>query len=668
VIHACDVETYLITPGNPIPEMVCLSYASANGDKGVLLKEDGLDWLERVLEAGDHIVAHNARFDLAVCAAERPSLLVAIFEAYTEGRIHDTGLRQKILDNAKGELKYIFNEETGEFKGQLYDLASVLYRRLGKWRFGDKEGDVWRIRFSLLAGIPVEDWPPSARKYALEDSVDALALFLDQENDYHCDLLEHEWSQCQADWALGLMSIWGSRTNAEDIAILKEEFQEAYNKQVKKCRKYNLLHRKKEKGKYKWARKMNQIYDLVEETYAEHGLKVPMTKGGKTKPKVSTSRDTLLMREYPKVKAHPGMVAVAELVRIGKLLSTYIPMLELGTILPINPRYNAILETFRTSCSGPNIQNLPREGGVRDCWEARPNYIYSFADYDTLEMRTLAQVCIWLFGHSEIAEAIKEGRDLHAALAALILGMEYEEVLEGIANGDSELKDARQYCKIGNYGLSGGMGHLAFIEYARGAGIDISVEKAKELHRGFRMMWPEMVRYFVHCSEVAEDKDPDTGINQVEFFVSGLIRGDVRYTAVCNGYFQNLAAMGAKMALFEVAKLCYTDESSPLFGCRPWLFAHDEIGMEIPFHGTDACRVKAAKATEELARVMRECMEVFVPDVPIGVTGAMCFTWIKGAKPVYRKINGKKTLVPCKMDSDENWVEDFARDEQRMAA
>lgn len=32
MIHAFDVETFLITPGNPVPTMVCLSFASANGD------------------------------------------------------------------------------------------------------------------------------------------------------------------------------------------------------------------------------------------------------------------------------------------------------------------------------------------------------------------------------------------------------------------------------------------------------------------------------------------------------------------------------------------------------------------------------------------------------------------------------------------------------------
>jgi len=663
MIHAFDVETFLITPGNPIPKMVCLSFASANGDSGVLLTEEGLDWLEAALLAGDHLVAHNARFDLSVCVAERPRLLPLVFAAYIEGRIHDTGIRQKILDNAKGELKYVFNEETGEFKAQKYALADLCHRILGKWTFGDKEGDVWRLRYYTLHNVPVEEWPEAALKYSLFDSIYALEIFFEQEKDTHHKLLEMEWSQTQPDWALQLQSVWGSRTTAEDIAILKEEFQEAYDAQVEICRKYGLVRIKKDKGEYKWARIMDKIYTLVDDTYTQHGLKVPETDTGR----VSTSRDTMLMREYPEIEAHPGMVAVAELVRVGKLLSTYIPMLELGTRVPINPRYNCILETYRTSCSKPNIQNLPRDGGVRDCWEARPNYIYGFCDYDTLEMRTLAQVCIWLFGHSEIAEAIKEGKDLHCAFAASMLGLSYEEAMELLENEDPEVKETRQGAKIANYGMAGGMGHLAFIEYARGFGVDMSVARAKELHAGFRAMWPEMTRYFAFCSEVSDSKDKDLGINQVEFFISGLIRGDVGYTQICNGYFQNLAAMGAKKALFDVAYACYVDTESPLFGCRPWLFAHDEIGMEIPFDGTDLGRVRASRAMKELEKIMRESMERFVPDVPIGATGAMCFTWKKGAAPVFREINGEQVLVPCKKEGKE-WIEDFSRNVEAMAA
>jgi hypothetical protein len=667
-VHGFDIETYLITKGNPAPKTVCLSYYSDDGSHGVLSAEDGLVWLKEKLATGDHLVAHNVPFDLSCPAADDPDLIVAIFEAYADGRIHCTMQRQKILDNARGALKYEWNEETGELKGQNYGLAHLVHRILGKWIFNDKEGDTWRLRYDTLDGIPVSEWPEAAVKYSLDDSIYALQLFFEQEKDRHAYLLEKEWSQVQPDWALRLMSCWGSRTTEEDIAVLRDEFQEAFDIEAKTCIEMGLAHRIKEKGKYRVARKMKPIYELVEKHYKEHGLEVPMTEGGKGEvktPKVATDRDTLKMRKYGAIEPHPGMEAVAEMVRIGKLLSTYIPMLELGIHLPISPRYNAIIETFRTSCSKPNIQNLPRDGGVRNCWFARPGHVYGFCDYDTLEMRTLAQVYIWLFPDQAcpLLDAVIEGKDLHLEFAAQMLGITYKEAAQKLADGDKVVKDSRQGAKIANYGMAGGMGPEAFVDYARGFGVEISLRRATVLRNAFRKVW-DMERYFDHCSKVSNQKDPDLGINIVEFLGSGLLRGDVRYTAICNGYFQHLAAMGAKKALFEVAYACYAKPESPLYGCRPWLFAHDEIGLEIPFDGSDIGRAKASRAMSELQKIMVECMKHYCPDVPIGATGAMSFTWLKGAEPVFREIDGEETLVPCKLEGEgkhAEWIEDYGR-------
>jgi hypothetical protein len=670
MIHAFDIESHLIDKGMPLPKGVCLSFASEDGTTGVMLMEDGLEWVREKLARGDTLIAHNARFDLGVCAADDPSLLKPIFQAYAEGRIRDTGIRQKILDNARGALKFEWNPETGEYKAQRFTLAHLVKRLLNKWIFDSKEGDVWRLRYYTLADTPIEEWPADAINYALEDSIYALQCYLVQERDDFAYLLDKEWSQTQADWALGLMSAWGSRTDAEDIEELRQVFQDEYDDWANQCIELGLARwakkTKKEReaspgtSEYKVVRNMKVIQDLVVEHYGKYKLDVPMTEGGKGEvknPQVSTARDTLLMLAHRGIEPLPGMVAVSNMVRVGKQLSTYIKMLLLGTEYPINPNYNAIIETFRTSCRGPNVQNLPRGGGVRDCWIPRPGYVFGFCDYDTLEMRTLAQVYLWMLDVDTcpLLEATIEGKDLHLEFAAKMLDLTYEEAEQRMLAGDKVVEETRQGAKIANYGMAGGMGPEAFVEYARGFGVDISIERATELRDAFRRVW-SMHPYFEHCSQVAEYRDPQLGINLVEFFGSGLIRGDVPYTAVCNGYFQHLAAMGAKKALFEVSKACYTDESSPLYGCRPWLFAHDEIGMEVPFDGTDAGRVRASNAMKELERIMVECMEFYCPDVPIGATAALSFRWYKGAKPVHRKIANDNVLVPC-VKEGKHWVE-----------
>ena len=136
----------------------------------------------------------------------------------------------------------------------------------------------------------------------------------------------------------------------------------------------------------------------------------------------------------------------------------------------------------------------------------------------------------------------------------------------------------------------------------------------------------------------------------VTFVRSGMVRGRVRYTAICNGFFQHLAAMGAKEAGYEVARECYTGftaagEPSALYGCRPWLFAHDEIGAENPYTGK-----RASDAAYRMEALMEEIMQKWCPDVPIKASSVIHRRWYKGGKAF--KVNG--VLLPSKPEKYTN--------------
>ena len=217
--------------------------------------------------------------------------------------------------------------------------------------------------------------------------------------------------------------------------------------------------------------------------------------------------------------------------------------------------------------------------------------------------------------------------------------MPYSQAKELYEKGDVRVSDARQFCKIANYGFAGGMGAATFVIYARGFGVQLSLEMAKQLKASFMRAWPEMNKYFSYCSGLVDRADRKA--EKVEFIRTGLFRGKVSYTATCNGFFQHLAAMGAKDAVYEVSKECYIDAGSPLFGCRPWLFAHD--------HSPEF----AHNAAMRLQQLMIERMQHWCPDVPIAATAAMCLRWIKGAKPLVRD----KLLRPVRQEGRE-WIEE----------
>ncbi len=148
--------------------------------------------------------------------------------------------------------------------------------------------------------------------------------------------------------------------------------------------------------------------------------------------------------------------------------------------------YNLILKTGRTSCSGPNIQNLPREGGIRECLVAGAGHVLVACDYSMLELCTLAQVVYTRHGRSRMRELINDGVDLHRHVAAIVLGKPEEQIT----------KAERQKAKAVNFGLPGGMGVETLQDYARSSfGVDLSRSEAESWKAAWVDLFPEMLDY-----------------------------------------------------------------------------------------------------------------------------------------------------------------------------
>ncbi|NDJ15658.1 MAG: hypothetical protein EBY17_31550 [Acidobacteriia bacterium] len=144
---------------------------------------------------------------------------------------------------------------------------------------------------------------------------------------------------------------------------------------------------------------------------------------------------------------HFVMHEVGDRSGVEKLLKTFIPVLLQGTQVPINPRWNVLVATGRTSCSKPNLQQLPRKGGVRECFIPRYGYHFIGADYSFVELCTLAEVCYALFKYSKLGDAINAGLDPHLDFAAALMGIPYEEAEARLAAGDEQVAEMRQAAK-----------------------------------------------------------------------------------------------------------------------------------------------------------------------------------------------------------------------------
>jgi hypothetical protein len=642
---ALDTETHLIRPGLVAPPLVCVS-GYENDEAGAWLHKPNvaLPYVRSVLKDHDtHIVIHNAAFDLAVFCAEDDTLLPLVLDALEAGRVHCTMVRGKMLWNAREGL----SDDGGRPVG--FSLADEVQRRFDVDLSDSKKGaDSWRLRYAELEDVPLDQWPADAVTYAKDDAVWHLRVFQDQEQErrnYGGDALADEAGQTWAAFFLHLMGCWGIRTEEAAVQTLVSTLTEHVEAANEKLRAAGLMTGKAVTDKVtgaltvEWTKNTKKIKALVE---AALGADAPRTPPSEKFPdgQVKTDEETL------RATNHPDLIALADAGSDAKALSVWGDALQgknkkgvqTGLRTPdgwlLQPKWNFLVASGRTSVYDPPVQQLPRKGDVRPCFVPRPGYWFLSVDYSFIELVTWAQTCIDLVGFSMMAEAIKAGMDPHVDMGAEILRAEGREVDYKSLNaarkaGEVWAKDARQLAKAANFGLMGGLGAGTFIDYAWATyGVRLTESKAWQVKRAWQTKWPESVQFFAHFSRLSQEAFGEKF--RVALPRSGFIRGGCSYTSGCNTTFQGLAARGAKEAMLPLMRDMYVDESSALFGCRPVLFIHDEFILEVPVH-----RERAHLASELLCKRMVDGMQKFTPDVPVKVEPTLMARWYKEAEPVW---------------------------------
>jgi DNA polymerase I-like protein with 3'-5' exonuclease and polymerase domains len=327
-----------------------------------------------------------------------------------------------------------------------------------------------------------------------------------------------------------------------------------------------------------WVRGQKGIKDRYAKIMDDLNLshKLPRTEDGS----ISSKRDDL--EEFRKVPFIRDYLKYIELEKA----TTFVRDVSSSRI---HPRYNAILNTGRTSCSSPNFQQLPRLGGIREMFKADEGKTFIITDYSTLELATLAQVLLDKYGHSTMADKINDGADLHRYYASILYGKPAQDIT----------KDQRQSAKAANFGFPGGLGTATFITFAKGYDLELSQSDAADMKSAWFSAFPEMKNYL---------KEEAGHV----YTLTGRKRGDTTYCAEKNTPFQGLAADGAKIALYNLDKL----------GFKIVGFVHDEIICEVP-------KEKADEMLKIQEKVMIDSMKIVVPDVDIAVESQLSDRYCK---------------------------------------
>lgn len=612
-----DCETHLIQPGDAAPRLVCGSRMEPGSKPRLMSDGRALRWLREWLEAGGSIVGHNVAFDMAVACAADSSMIGPIFEAYEEDRVYCTQVREMLGLIKRGRLGV---------SGHLLSLGALAKKYLGLDL--DKADDSWRYRYAELEDTPVSSWPSRARRYACLDAQATLQVFSAQEY-----MSPDEPLQVRAAFALYLMQVWGVRTNATRVEALQIKVDEAYGRVAKVLRACGIMRTALRKNGPKKGQPTKRDGTIDTKVLGEHIIRELGPDVERTQRGVKADDKVLAMCHSPELEAY------SEYQKINKIRTAFLPALWRGTEVPLNPGFNVLVESGRTSCrsgenkkgerTGLNLQQMPRGFDVRECFEPRPGCVYVACDWNSAELVALGQVCWSWFGQSSFRTAFVQGRDPHLAFGAKLMGITYEEAQARIED-DEEVAQFRQRAKVCNFGYPGGLGAAAFVQYAKGYGLKLSMQDSRDLKAGWLAAHPEMREYFRVVADICDPIVSGTRTGIVEQYGSGRIRGGCRFTVAANTFFQGLVADAGKLAMWEVAKGCYYDQSSPLYLSRPVAFIHDEILMESP-------EDLYADAGAELQRIMIESLARLCPDVPVKADVTAMRVWSKKAKSLTDK-------------------------------
>ncbi|MBY6199669.1 DNA polymerase I [Vibrio hangzhouensis] len=205
----------------------------------------------------------------------------------------------------------------------------------------------------------------------------------------------------------------------------------------------------------------------------------------------STNEEVLqeLALDYPLPKL------ILEYRGLAKLKSTYTDKLP----KMINPEtgrvhtsyHQAVTATGRLSSTDPNLQNIPirnEEGRrIRQAFIAPHGWKILAVDYSQIELRIMAH----LSGDKALLDAFKHGKDIHAATAAEILGVDIEQVTS----------EQRRRAKAINFGLIYGMSAFGLSKQ-----LGIPRGEAQQYMDTYFERYPGVMQYMEDTRALASEK------------------------------------------------------------------------------------------------------------------------------------------------------------------
>ncbi|MDF4257473.1 DNA polymerase I [Vibrio parahaemolyticus] len=304
----------------------------------------------------------------------------------------------------------------------------------------------------------------------------------------------------------------------------------------------------------------------------------------------STNEEVLqeLALDYPLPKL------ILEYRGLAKLKSTYTDKLP-KMINPSTGRvhtsyHQAVTATGRLSSTDPNLQNIPirnEEGRrIRQAFVAPAGYKVLAVDYSQIELRIMAH----LSGDQALLDAFRDGKDIHAATAAEIMGVSIDQVSS----------EQRRRAKAVNFGLIYGMSAFGLAKQ-----LGIPRGEAQAYMDKYFERYPGVMQYMEDTRSAAADKGYVETIfgrrlHLPEIKSRNGMRRKAAERAAINAPMQGTAADIIKKAMLLVDQWIQEEGNGRV---KLLMQVHDELVFEVEESSLSEIESKVQKLMESAAKL-----------------------------------------------------------------
>ena len=304
----------------------------------------------------------------------------------------------------------------------------------------------------------------------------------------------------------------------------------------------------------------------------------------------STNEEVLqeLALDYPLPKR------ILEYRGLAKLKSTYtdkLPKMINPTTGRVHTSYHqAVTATGRLSSTDPNLQNIPirnEEGRrIRQAFVAPHGHKIMAIDYSQIELRIMAH----LSGDRALLEAFQQGKDIHAATAAEIIGVDISQVTS----------EQRRRAKAVNFGLIYGMSAFGLAKQ-----LGIPRGEAQQYMDTYFERYPGVMQYMEDTrSTAAEQGYVETifgrRLHLPEIQSRNGMRRKAAERAAINAPMQGTAADIIKKAMLLVDHWIQTEGKGRV---KLLMQVHDELVFEVEEASLDEIESKIRNLMEQAAQL-----------------------------------------------------------------